>query len=196
MGDGRPFYLELINPRKLKVSQQEITLIEKQISDSSKGKIGVKDLQLVDRYFLSMIFRDSTKILKDSASTKSKSYVALVQVTPPVHVNDLSELSSKTNIMLDQRTPTRVPRRADMVRKKIIEWINIKPVLDEHGQEMVEFFNAEMRTSAGTYVKEFIHGDNGRTTPSIPTLLGCEAAKCVQLDVLAVHLDWPSKLSE
>jgi tRNA pseudouridine synthase 10 len=141
-------------------------------------------------------FRDSTKILKDSASTKSKSYVALVQVTPPVNIDDLLQLSSTTNIMLDQRTPTRVPRRADMVRKKIIEWINIKPVLNETGQEMVEFFNAEMRTSAGTYVKEFIHGDDGRTIPSLRTLLGCESARCVQLDVLAVHLDWPSKLSE
>ena len=142
-----------------------------------------------------MICRYSTKILKDSASTKSKSYVALVQVEPPVPLNVLLELSGKTNIMLDQRTPTRVPRRADMVRQKVIEWINIKPLPNEN-EKMIEFFNAELRTSAGTYVKEFVHGDNGRTTPSLGTLLGSESAKCVQLDVLAVHLDWPLKLSE
>jgi len=50
LGDGRPFYLELINPRNLNVSQEEITGIEKLISDSSNRMIGVKDLQLVDRY--------------------------------------------------------------------------------------------------------------------------------------------------
>ena len=38
-------------------------------------------------------------------------------------------------------------------------------------------------TSAGTYVKEFIHSDLGRTMPNLGSLLGCEA-DILQLDVL------------
>lgn len=33
------------------------------------------------------------------------------------------------------------------------------------------FFILHLVTSAGTYVKEFVHGDLGRTIPSIGTLL-------------------------
>ena len=44
---------------------------------------------------------------------------------------------------------------------------------------------------AGTYIKEFVHGDEGRTVPNLGTLLGCaEPAKILQLDVLNVHMDF------
>lgn len=36
--------------------------------------------------------------------------------------------------------------------------------------------------SAGTYIKEFVHGDLGRTVPSIGSLLDSEA-DILQLDV-------------
>jgi tRNA pseudouridine synthase 10 len=39
---------------------------------------------------------------------------------------------------------------------------------------------------AGMYVKEFVHGDFGRTVPSVGSLLGCKA-DILQLDVEAVH---------
>ena len=39
-----------------------------------------------------------------------------------------------------------------------------------------------IETSAGTYVKEFVHGDLGRTRPCVGTLLGCQA-DIIQLDV-------------
>ena len=109
MGSGRPFYLELINPKNLNVSQESITALEKLIFDSSNGMVGARDLQIVDR--------ESIKILKDSASTKSKSYICQVKVNPPVSLNAIKELSGRQNINLDQRTPTRVPRRADLVRQ-------------------------------------------------------------------------------
>lgn len=44
---------------------------------------------------------------------------------------------------------------------------------------------------AGAYVKEFCHGDLGRTHPNLGTLLGCRT-EILQLDVVAVHMpDWP-----
>jgi len=56
------------------------------------------------------------------------------------------------------------------------------------------FFVLELRTQAGTYIKEFIHSDLGRTQPSLGSLLQCEA-DILQLDVMSVALDFPPVLS-
>ena len=37
------------------------------------------------------------------------------------------------------------------------------------------FFEMHLLASAGCYIKEFVHGDLGRTTPNIGSLLGTEA---------------------
>jgi tRNA pseudouridine synthase 10 len=50
-------------------------------------------------------------------------------------------------------------------------------------------FILRLRTQAGTYVKEFVHGDAGRTAPSLGDLLGCRA-EIIQLDVTAINDDW------
>jgi tRNA pseudouridine synthase 10 len=49
------------------------------------------------------------------------------------------------------------------------------------------YFKLTLTTSAGTYVKEFVNGDFGRTVPSVGSLLDCHA-EIVQLDVVDVHL--------
>jgi tRNA pseudouridine synthase 10 len=43
---------------------------------------------------------------------------------------------------------------------------------------------------AGTYIKEFVHGDLGRTTPSMGSILGCRA-EIIQLDVTDVKMGDP-----
>ena len=45
------------------------------------------------------------------------------------------------------------------------------------------------------YVKEFVHGDLGRTRPNVGSLLGC-TADILQLDVEEVHVDWPPPATE
>ena len=55
----------------------------------------------------------------------------------------------------------------------------------EGGGGDAHVFDLALTTSAGTYVKEFVHGDLGRTRPSVRDLLGC-AADIVQLDVVDV----------
>lgn len=40
--------------------------------------------------------------------------------------------------------------------------------------------------SAGTYIKEFVHGDLERTVPNVGMLLGAEA-DIIQLDVLKLY---------
>ena len=45
-----------------------------------------------------------------------------------------------------------------------------------------------MLASAGTYIKEFVHGDLGRTVPNVGQILGTEA-DILQLDVTNVFQD-------
>lgn len=51
-----------------------------------------------------------------------------------------------------------------------------------------------MVTGAGTYVKEFVHGDFGRTKPSVGDIINAEV-DILALDVLAINLDWPKEVS-
>lgn len=50
-----------------------------------------------------------------------------------------------------------------------------------------------MTAQAGTYIKEFVHGDLGRTTPNLASIAGIQAADLIELDVMNVDLEWPPK---
>lgn len=43
-------------------------------------------------------------------------------------------------------------------------------------------------------MKELVHGDLGRTHPSLSSLLGCPV-DLIALDVTAVEQDWPPKIA-
>jgi tRNA pseudouridine synthase 10 len=47
----------------------------------------------------------------------------------------------------------------------------------------------DIKTSAGTYVKEFVNGDFGRTVPSVTSLLNCKV-DLERLDVTEIIMDW------
>lgn len=75
-----------------------------------------------------------------------------------------------------QETPVRVlHRRTLMTRPKVIHAAACE-VLNQH------YMLLRLTTSAGTYVKEFVHGDRGRTFPNVASILGCDA-DILQLDV-------------
>lgn len=44
-------------------------------------------------------------------------------------------------------------------------------------------FQLHLTTQAGTYIKEFVHGDLGRTVPNLGEILGCE------VDILALDVE-------
>lgn len=48
-------------------------------------------------------------------------------------------------------------------------------------------------TQAGAYIKELIHGEFGRTSPSISTVIG-QSIDIVALDVNAIDLNWPTEV--
>lgn len=83
---------------------------------------------------------------------------------------------------LTQATPIRVLHRrssADRLR----EILRVRAVrTDEH------WFELYCSTSAGTYVKEFVHGDMGRTRPSVSVMLDCKT-DIVQLDCVGIQFD-------
>ncbi|KAJ3023591.1 UNVERIFIED_CONTAM: putative tRNA pseudouridine synthase Pus10 [Siphonaria sp. JEL0065] len=196
LGTGRPFYIEIVNPRVLDASRGEVKALQDFVNDACVGKVQVSDLQLVGK-------RD-TRHLKDSASTKKKSYSTLVRLSSPVSQTQLDEISNLKNLELKQQTPVRVQNsRSDLTRDKVIHEMKASFVeCDSDGDPNVSIVETERRnlvrldlvTSAGTYVKEFVHGDGGRTVPSLKELLSVDAASVVSLDVLHVYLDWPPPL--
>lgn len=48
-----------------------------------------------------------------------------------------------------------------------------------------------MKTSSGTYIKEFFHSDEGRTPPCLFDLLGAKRADFIALNVTQIHMEWP-----
>ena len=88
---------------------------------------------------------------------------------------------------LAQRTPERVAhRRADKIRKRtVVETSDVSIQVHDDGT-MTGIFS--LRCESGTYVKETVHGDGGRTQPSISSLI---SAKCSVkwLDVADIHAD-------
>ncbi len=99
----------------------------------------------------------------------------------------ISTIMALKGTKLAQRTPDRVAhRRADLIRRRDVNEVQ-QPVVEKmsDGSVEVEF---TLRCESGTYVKETIHGDNGRTQPSVASLL---KAKCevLWLDVGDIHAD-------
>ena len=99
----------------------------------------------------------------------------------------LKIIDGLNGIKLAQRTPERVAhRRSDLIRKRTVFEAH-SPLIEvnEEWQREVEF---TLRCESGTYVKETVHGDGGRTQPSVAALI---KAKCnvVWLDVGDIHAD-------
>jgi tRNA pseudouridine synthase 10 len=69
-----------------------------------------------------------------------------------------------------------------MTRERTVSDINAE-LIDEH------HFRLKMTTQAGTYVKEFVHGDLGRTEPSLCTILNKEC-DILELDVEVILIEY------
>ena len=99
----------------------------------------------------------------------------------------LKIVESLNGLKLAQRTPARVAhRRSDLIRKRTVFEAHSPSIeVNENGEREIEF---TLRCESGTYVKETVHGDNGRTQPSVSALI---KAKCnvLWLDVGDIHAD-------
>lgn len=52
-----------------------------------------------------------------------------------------------------------------------------------------QWFALDLEAEAGTYIKEFCHGDFGRTQPNVGTLLGNVEVQIAELDVVHISLN-------
>ena len=129
------------------------------------------------------------------SGTKGDLIERIMNAGPPAPVMfDLPEaefikqtIDKLAGVKLFQRTPERVAhRRADLIRKRTV-FETSQPVIETmpDGVLEVEF---TLRCESGTYVKETVHGDGGRTQPSLSSLI---KAKCdvLWLDVGDIHAD-------
>jgi tRNA pseudouridine synthase 10 len=103
-------------------------------------------------------------------------------------INHLNQLK---NLELSQRTPLRVlHRRSNSTRIRHVHSINAVRINST-------FLELKLETSAGTYVKEFVHGDFGRTSPSMRTLIadawlkitGASPAAPIRADIIQLDVE-------
>ncbi|KAJ3452607.1 tRNA pseudouridine synthase pus10-related [Anaeramoeba flamelloides] len=180
LGTGRPFILEIIGPKIYKklISLEEQKQIIDQILQNSEGLVTVKDLGIVDK-------SHRKKTIKGEG--KSKGYRCVVwckcNFNKQLFTQKLQQLTKNTNgtLLLKQKTPVRVLHRRNLtVRQRAIYEIKIVEQINDN------FVVIDLITQGGTYVKEFICGDFGRTNPSFSQIVGCKS-EIVQLDVISVN---------
>ncbi|CAH8543199.1 unnamed protein product [Dicrocoelium dendriticum] len=114
--------------------------------------------------------------------------ITLVQRTPIRALHRRSALERVRSVhllrLLDYRAfMCNVPLELD----DYLSWSNVYPA--------EELFIIDLRCDAGTYVKEFIHGDLGRTRPSLASIFQCQV-DILALDVVSIELDWPPRLDD
>uniref|UniRef100_T1IET3 tRNA pseudouridine(55) synthase n=1 Tax=Rhodnius prolixus TaxID=13249 RepID=T1IET3_RHOPR len=188
LGRGRPFSVELIDPKKTIFTNEEMRKTEQQINELGNNKVTIRDLQIVGKECLNL--------LKDGEEMKTKDYNALCVLLGRVDSQNnpkeyciedcLQKINSiQTPLVIDQATPVRVlHRRALAIRQKTIHTMSGTKISESQ-------FVLHLQTQAGTYIKEFIHGDLGRTSPSLGELLEGYQVDILALDVQDISLDWP-----
>ena len=165
LGSGRNFIYEIFNSKKK--FGLNFDKIKEEFNCESK-LVKIKNLKISSK-------SEYNKIKKEE-NAKIKKYLAVIYTSKKIEKNVINNLI-KDNLDINQITPIRVlHQRAYKERKKQI--ISLKEIekINDH------FIIIEIIASAGTYIKEFINGDLGRTFPNLGSLLDCEC-DILQLDV-------------
>ena len=172
LGEGRPFIIEFVNPKNSVSCRDHIN--DKELRKTiSSDLVYCHQFKIVDRQFF-----DS---LKEIETSKAKSYSCIVWVQRRITPEDCEKLTKTIReLNVQQTTPVRVlHRRSLAVREKVIHRLRAT-YINQH------YMHVCLLASAGTYIKEFVHGDLGRTVPSVGSLLESEA-DILQLDVTNVY---------
>lgn len=167
LGNGRPFVLEIKNP---KIRSLDLNKIAYEINKINKNFVEVDSLR----------FSNHLEIERLKAAEFKKIYRATVKFDKIINNEKLKKATEcLRDSKIGQMTPSRVAhRRADMVREKNIYYCNVESV---DGSKAVLTLEAE----SGTYIKELVSGDNGRTKPSISEIMKIPC-KVTELDVIEI----------
>jgi tRNA pseudouridine synthase 10 len=166
LGQGRPFVLEILRPR---VRTLDLTAMREELGRTAAGRVEVVELRPTSA--------DAVVRVKEANPWKSYRVTVRGEVAESRVLEILAQVPDRP---IEQRTPTRVVhRRADRVRTRRIAEARL--VSSEVGR-----FTVDLRAEAGTYIKEWVDGDGGRTEPSLSALLGVPLS-VEALDVLEIH---------
>jgi len=155
LGSGRPFVMELSSPKK---RSADLRALEREFKKN-------ESVQAIGLRFVHKAFIDSV-----CNSHFEKEYEAIVSADRALCAADAKKVAALSGTELSQHTPVRVlARRTDMLRKRTVYKISAQTT--DGGK-----LKLRILAEAGTYIKEFIHSDEGRTTPSVSSALKCRAA--------------------
>jgi tRNA pseudouridine synthase 10 len=168
LGRGRPFVFEVVGARNPDV---DLEALRREIEARAEGAIELAPFVRVRR--------DRVAYWKETHFDKA--YRAEVAVGGDVDAAALAAARAFAGVV-KQRTPQRVAhRRADLDRERELRVLDLQPA----GERLLAL---RVQCQHGTYVKEWISSDEGRTTPSLAALLGV-TAHCQQLDVEEILTD-------
>jgi tRNA pseudouridine synthase 10 len=157
----RPFVLEIISPKKRSFSIKET-------AKKIKKDVKVRNVRP----------SDIAEVRKIKEMKSDKTYRLYVNCSK-IKKSDLKNLEKLVGV-IKQKTPQRVVhRRADLFRKRKVLHVKTKYISSKK-------FLFEARCESGLYVKELVSGDEGRTYPSVSSILS-QKCKPLLLDVLKIH---------
>ncbi|MBN1678073.1 MAG: tRNA pseudouridine(54/55) synthase Pus10 [Candidatus Thermoplasmatota archaeon] len=167
LGNGRPFVVEVRRPR---VRSLDLGKIESEANAGARDKVEFLELRPSSRAEMRAI----------KESTHPKTYRARVRFQHDFDHGKLNEVvTSLDGKPISQLTPSRVAhRRANLERTRSVRRISVEEV---SGREVVFVVEAD----SGTYIKELMHGDEGRTQPNVAGILGA-TCEVLELDVISI----------
>lgn len=164
IGEGRPFVLELQMPAKNRI---DLGKAEKIVNAAGKARI----------HGLALVTPGMVEVLKNSRFDKN--YHATVEIEGKPAKKDIEKIESLSGARIFQQTPTRVlKRRSDRTREKKIFTVSARI-----SGAAIE---SDVFAECGTYIKELISSDNGRTRPSFASAIGRRAV-CKELVMTGVQ---------
>ena len=168
LGSGRPFVIEIEEPRKRAV---DTDALQERINETAEGRVEVEGLRLATHKMVERV----------KELDASKTYRMEVAFAEPVESGPFEEaLDELDGATVEQDTPQRVShRRAAKTRVRTVYEASGNLEGDRHAA-------VEIHGEGGLYVKELVSSDEGRTEPSLAGLLGVDA-EVTTLDVIEVR---------
>lgn len=176
LGTGRPFCVTLVSPSPSGGAAQTTSDLISQLLPSLPPDV-------VCGYGVSASNLSLTLDEPDMSPRHTKEYECVVSCARAVTDTMLARVDAIDDLPLRQRTPARVAHRREMMDRD-------KRVLSARATRICDSaFVLRLATSTGTYIKEFVNGDFGRTVPSLAAVLDPDdpvQCQILQLDVVRV----------
>jgi tRNA pseudouridine synthase 10 len=161
----REFVLELVEPLNRDI---DLEALAEEVNES-QDKVEVFNVRPAEK----------DEIAEIKQKHADKTYRAKVSLEDEVEDSDFEKLQELVGTV-KQDTPQRVEhRRAEKTREREVYEVS----WERTGDKEIEL---EVAAEAGTYIKELVHGDEGRTQPNASELIGTRA-EVEELDVIDIE---------